>query len=130
MRWWRRWTSKQALAPLDAEVRRRHGRPFQMRIGIHSGPVVVGGIGDDLRMDYTAVGDTTNLAARLEASAEPGTVVMSEAVERQVEGFFDVEALPAVDVKGKDAPIDRFRAVARRAGATGRIACSPSGPKG
>ncbi len=90
-----------ALAELDQDVRARHGRGFQMRIGIHSGPVVVGRIGDDLRMDYTAVGDTTNLAARLEAVAKPGAVVISEATRRLVEGFFEFTTLPAMKVKGK-----------------------------
>ncbi len=112
---------QKALAPLDAEVRRRHGRPFEMRIGIHSGPVVVGSIGDDLRMDYTAVGDTTNLAARLEGSAVPGTVVISDAVHRQVDGYFEIEDLPAVEFKGKSAPVGRYSVVAARATATGRI---------
>ena len=59
-----------------------------MRIGINTGPVVVGKIGDDLRMDYTAVGDTTNLAARLEQLAAPGGVVVSEATRRLSRGLF------------------------------------------
>jgi class 3 adenylate cyclase len=56
----------------------RHGLTLQMRIGIHTSLVVVGKVGNDLRMDYTAVGDTTNLAARLQQLARPGTVVISE----------------------------------------------------
>ncbi|MBW1774957.1 MAG: adenylate/guanylate cyclase domain-containing protein, partial [Deltaproteobacteria bacterium] len=50
---------------------------FKMRIGLNSGPVVVGAIGDDLRMDYTAIGDTTNMAARMESMATPGAVLLS-----------------------------------------------------
>ncbi|MBW1838012.1 MAG: guanylate cyclase, partial [Deltaproteobacteria bacterium] len=56
----------------------KFGVDFNMRIGINSGPVVVGSIGDDLRMDYTAVGETTNLAARMESLAQPGTILVSK----------------------------------------------------
>jgi class 3 adenylate cyclase/tetratricopeptide (TPR) repeat protein len=117
---------QRALAPLDAEVQARHGRRFQMRIGIHSGPVVVGSIGDDLRMDYTAVGDTTNLAARIESVARAGTVVISESTARNVEGFFDLAPLPPVAVKGKSAPIQAYEVTAARAVA-GRVDAAHSG---
>lgn len=115
-----------ALAPLDAEVQARYGRGFKMRIGINTGTVVVGSIGDDLRMDYTAVGDTTNLAARLEALARPGTVVISESTARNVEGFFDLAPLPAATLKGKSAPIRAWEVMAARAVA-GRIDAADSG---
>jgi class 3 adenylate cyclase/tetratricopeptide (TPR) repeat protein len=91
---------QRALAPLDAEVQARYGHRFRMRIGIHAGPVVVGTIGDDLRMDYTAVGDTTNLAARLESLAGPGQVLISETAKRLAEGFFDLSPLEPVQLKG------------------------------
>src|SRR3989454_1537324 len=64
------------LDPLADEVRRAHGVEFRMRMGINTGVVVVGAIGKDLRMDYTAVGDTTNLAARLLALGRPGQIVV------------------------------------------------------
>ena len=105
---------QRSLQALDAEVRERHGRPFRMRIGINSGPVVVGRIGDDLRMDYTAVGDTTNLAARLEQSSGPGEVLISDATQRLVEGFFDLEPLPPLQVKGKSRPVNAFRVTGER----------------
>jgi class 3 adenylate cyclase len=76
-----------------------------MRIGIHAGPVVVGRIGDDLRMDYTAVGETTNLAARLEALAEPGSIVISGAVESSIRGLFDLRDLGERRVKGVGQPV-------------------------
>lgn len=106
---------QRVLASLDAEVQERFGRRFLMRIGIHTGPVVVGRIGDDLRMDYTAVGDTTNLASRLQSLAEPGTVVISEATQRQVEGFFDVEPLSPADVKGQIEPVQAYQVLAASA---------------
>ncbi|MEN8183887.1 MAG: adenylate/guanylate cyclase domain-containing protein, partial [Myxococcota bacterium] len=75
---------QRGLESFSEEVEGQHGVPFRMRIGIHSGPVVVGRIGDDLRMDYTAVGDTTNLAARLQGLTLPGTVLISEATANLV----------------------------------------------
>ena len=108
------------LEALDAEVQQAHGRRFQMRIGINTGPVVVGKIGDDLRMDYTAVGDTTNLAARLEQLCEAGGVVVSSSTRRLVEGFFDLRALEPTAVKGKAAAVQAFEVLAERA-VSGRI---------
>lgn len=83
--------------------------PIQARIGIHTGPVVVGPVGTDRRMDYTAVGDTTNLAARLEQSAGPGTIVISEATHRLVQGRFLVEETGPLALKGKAEPIMGYR---------------------
>jgi class 3 adenylate cyclase/tetratricopeptide (TPR) repeat protein len=71
----------------------------KIRIGINSGLVVVGTIGDDLRMDYTAFGDTTVLAARLEAAAAPGAVLVSQRTARLVQGYFQLEEVPPVQVK-------------------------------
>ena len=84
---------------------------FLMRIGLNSGPVVVGTIGDDLRMDYTAAGDTTNLAARLQSLAEPGTVLVSENSYRLTKDFFEFYNLGPIDVKGKRHPVAVFRVV-------------------
>jgi len=109
---------QRGLAPLGREVEERFGIAFRMRIGIHAGPVVVGRIGDDLRMDYTAVGDTTNLAARLQAQAPPGGVLLSEAVARLATGFFDLEDAGALAVKGKAEPVRAFRALRERSGAS------------
>ena len=109
-----------ALEPIDREVTSRYGRPFRMRIGVHSGPVVIGRIGDDLRMDYTAVGDTTNLANRLQHLAEPGSVVLSEATRRLVAGFFDLRDLGEIAVKGRTKPVHAYAVVGERA-AGGRI---------
>ena len=64
---------QKAIEDFGAKVHKDYGANFKMRIGLNSGPVIVGSIGDDLRMDYTAVGDTTNLASRIENMARPGT---------------------------------------------------------
>lgn len=84
---------------------------FKLRIGMNSGPVIVGAIGDDLRMDYTAVGDTTNLAMRLESMAEPGNVQISENTYRLVKAYFDCEDLGSVFVKGKEEPQRAYKLI-------------------
>jgi class 3 adenylate cyclase/tetratricopeptide (TPR) repeat protein len=89
---------------LDAyrhQLERDSGIQFQVRQGLNTGLVVVGSIGTDLRMDYTAVGDTTNVAARLLQTAEPGQVVVSEAVHQLVKGFFHAQPLGDRALKGK-----------------------------
>jgi class 3 adenylate cyclase/tetratricopeptide (TPR) repeat protein len=90
-----------ALENYSKELDSRFDTHFKMRIGINSGLVVVGSIGDDLRMDYTAVGDTTNLAARMESSANPGTILLSENTQKLVREFFELESIGEIEVKGK-----------------------------
>src|SRR5215468_151710 len=93
---------QRAIADYGATLRAERGLSLTMRIGLNTGAVVVGAIGDDLRMDYTAVGDTTNLAARMQQTARPGTVVVSEPTHRAIEGFFETVDLGRVDVKGHE----------------------------
>ncbi|MBI3454709.1 MAG: AAA family ATPase [Candidatus Rokubacteria bacterium] len=104
-----------AIAEYGEALAREKGIPFRMRIGLHSGSVVVGRIGDNLRMDYTAQGDTVNLAARLEQACPPGEVLVSEATRRLAEGAFAFRAVPPLSVKGKAAPVTAFEVVGRRA---------------
>src|SRR5262245_24870732 len=92
---------RRALDAYRAELERARGIQFRVRQGLNSGLVVVGSIGSDLRMDYTAVGDTTNVAARLLQVAQPGQVVISEPIHNLVRGFFDTQFLGAHTVKGK-----------------------------
>ncbi len=87
------------------------GPGIAVRMGVNTGPVVVGKIGDNLRMDYTAVGDTTNLAARLQQLTEPGTILVSEGTSRLVKGYVRVEALAPLRVKGKAEAITAYRVV-------------------
>ncbi len=89
----------------------RHGVELRARMGINTGWVVVGGIGDQLRQDYTAIGDTTNLAARLQEIADPGTVLVSESTVRFLHGAVQMEALQPVHVKGKEALVQAYRAL-------------------
>jgi class 3 adenylate cyclase/tetratricopeptide (TPR) repeat protein len=86
--------------------------PFKMRIGIHTGPVVVGTLGNDLRVEFKAVGDTVNLASRMEGLADPGSTYVSEATFRLSEGFFRFEALGKRQIKGKTESIPVYRVIA------------------
>ncbi len=97
-----------AIKKYSQELNKKYGFEFKMRIGLNSGPVIVGSIGDDLRMDYTAIGDTTNLAARMESLAEPGTVLVSPNTHQRVDKQFEFESLGKVEVKGKESVIDVY----------------------
>ncbi len=92
----------------------RSALPIKMRIGIHTGPVVVGTLGNDLRLEFKAVGDTVNLASRMEGMAEPGTTCVSEETFKLTEGFFRFEALGEKKIKGKKDPVKIFRFIAPR----------------
>jgi len=86
--------------------------PIKMRIGIHTGPVVVGTLGNDLRVEFTAVGDTVNLASRMQDLAEPGTTYVTEDAFKLTEGIFRFEALGERRVKGKKVPVKAYRVIA------------------
>jgi class 3 adenylate cyclase/tetratricopeptide (TPR) repeat protein len=92
-------------------VKNQCGTDFQMRIGLNSGPVVVGSIGDDLRMDYTAVGDTTNLAARVEQGAKPGEIWMSRETRNITRGYFKEESVGEIPLRGKAQPQQLYRLI-------------------
>jgi class 3 adenylate cyclase/tetratricopeptide (TPR) repeat protein len=92
---------RKALVEYGEKVKRESGFDFRMRMGLNSGPVVVGSIGDDLRMDYTAIGDTTNLAARVEQAANPGEIWMSQETHNIIRGFFKEELVGKMPLKGK-----------------------------
>jgi class 3 adenylate cyclase/tetratricopeptide (TPR) repeat protein len=93
------------------EVRRRHGMALQLRVGVNAGEVVVRTIGNDLHMDYSAVGQTTHLAARLEQLATPGSVLLTAATLRLVEGLVQATSLGPVPVKGLTEPVEVFELV-------------------
>ncbi len=86
--------------------------PLLVRIGINSGPVVVGTVGNDLRVQFTAVGDTINMAARMEQLAEPGTTYVTEDTFNLTEGFFRFQALGEKEIKGKERPMRVYQVIA------------------
>ncbi|MDP6817844.1 MAG: adenylate/guanylate cyclase domain-containing protein, partial [Alphaproteobacteria bacterium] len=114
------------MAELEPVLAADFGVRPKLRIGINSGPVVVGELGDDMRMEFAALGDTLNLASRLESLAQPGTVAVSEETRRQVEGFVECSFLGEQKIKGKSRPervhrldavlsgVDRFAAALHR----------------
>jgi class 3 adenylate cyclase/tetratricopeptide (TPR) repeat protein len=106
---------QRALGALGDELRAGRGIDLRVRIGVHTGLVVVGDMGNERRTEYMAVGDTTNVAARLQTLAAPGTVVVSEATQRLVATFFVLRDLGPQTVKGKAEPVHAFEVVGERA---------------
>src|SRR5712691_11827509 len=100
-----------AMRAYAEDVRRAHGMTVQIRIGLNAGEVVVRAIGNDLHMDYSAIGQTTHLAARMEQLARPGTTLLKAATLRLVEGLVQVTALGPVPIKGLTAPVEVFELV-------------------
>jgi predicted ATPase/class 3 adenylate cyclase len=90
-------------------VKRQRGLEFDVRVGIHTGLVVVGEIGNDLAMEYTAMGDAVNLAARVEQAADPGSVLITEDTYRLAAALFEVEALGVLEVRGKRQAVQAYR---------------------
>jgi predicted ATPase/class 3 adenylate cyclase len=109
-----------ALADYREQLRRERGITFEVKQGLNTGLVVVGSIGTDLRMDYTAVGDTTNVAARLQQAAASGQVLIAETVHRLVAGYCETRAIPDLRLKGKAEPVKAWEVVTARQ-ARGRL---------
>jgi len=106
---------QRAMGEYEEKIQNTYGVTFKMRLGLNSGPVVVGSIGDDLRMDYTAVGDTTNLAARMESHCKPGHILVSEHTHAHSKAYFEFKTVGPLAVKGKEKPQEAY--VLIRAGA-------------
>ncbi len=97
--------------------RARRVNDFQLRIGINTGLVVVGNIGHDLHMEYLAIGDTVNLAARVQTAADPNTIFVSDNSYRLVQNLFDFENKGKLTLKGKGEPVQVYRVLGERLGA-------------
>jgi class 3 adenylate cyclase len=109
---------QESVATHADEARREHGVAIRIRIGVHSGEVVVRAIGSDLRIDYTAVGHTTHLAARLEQLASPGRTWITAATYHLAGGYVNVESKGPVPIQGLT---DAVRWVAERAARQGSL---------
>lgn len=114
---------QRSLQPYADRLKKDYGIDFWMRIGLNSGHVVVGAIGDDLRMDYTAQGDTANLASRMESNAVPGGVLVSKNTYRPAREFFEFESVGKIRLKGKQEPVEAYRLL-KATDVTTRIAAS------
>ncbi len=106
---------QRALAGYREELLRTRSIDFRVRMGLNTGLVVVGAIGDNLRMDYTAVGDTTNTAARMQQLAEPGQIVVAQSTERLIAPYFELGALGTFAVKNRTQPVAAWSLMAARA---------------
>ncbi|MBS3920737.1 MAG: AAA family ATPase [Deltaproteobacteria bacterium] len=101
------------MSKFSDQLKSESGKPsIKMRIGIHTGPVVVGTLGNDLRVEFKAVGDTVNLASRMESLAEPGTTYVTEETFKLTEGLFRFESLGPIAVKGKEEPVKVYQVIA------------------
>jgi class 3 adenylate cyclase/tetratricopeptide (TPR) repeat protein len=99
---------QESISQYAEGIFRSHGVPLQIRVGLNSGEVVVRAIGSDLHMDYTAVGQTTHLAARMEQMATPGTILLAPATLLLAEGYVQVAARGPVAVKGLAEPVEIY----------------------
>jgi class 3 adenylate cyclase len=99
---------QEAIGRYAEALRRQQGLDVQIRVGLNSGEVVVRSIGNDLHMDYTAVGQTTHLAARMEQLARPGTALLTVDTLHLVEGYVEIKTLGPVPVKGLPEPVEVY----------------------
>jgi class 3 adenylate cyclase len=99
---------QESVKAYAVDVQRSLGVPLHIRVGLNAGEVVVRSIGSDLRMDYTAVGQTTHLAARMEQMATPGSILITPGVLSLVEGYVQVNPLGPVKIKGLNDPVEVY----------------------
>jgi len=96
-------------------LNKQSGIELSMHIGLHSGSVIVGGIGSNMLMDYTAIGDTVNLARRIEEAAPPGNILVSESVYRQTKVLFDFRQVSILNPKGIAHPVQAYSVIGKQA---------------
>lgn len=105
---------RQALKRINQDLERRLGIRLRIRLGLNDGSVVVANMGSDLRMNYTPLGDAVNVASRLQTMAEPGTLLVSQAVHDQCSSQFEFRELGSIRVKGRVEPVEIFEVLGPR----------------
>ena len=108
------------IKPFCEQMKQEYGLDFNVRVGINTGPVVVGDVGSKVATEYTAMGDAVNVAARMEQSAQTGTVQISAATYNLIAPLFEFESLGEIKVKGKNEPVLAYRVIRPKA-APGRL---------
>jgi class 3 adenylate cyclase/tetratricopeptide (TPR) repeat protein len=99
---------QKSLEPYGQKIEKDYKLPFKMRIGLNTGPVIVGSVGHNLKMEYSAVGDTVNLASRMQTMAEPGRILTSREVYKMAREFFNFKSRGKMAVKGKEDPVEAY----------------------
>ena len=102
------------IAPYREQIQQRYGVDFSVRVGINTGLVVVGTVGSDLRMEYSALGDAVNVAARMEQTAEPGSVQVAHDTYRLLSTLFEFQELGRIEIKGKAEPVTTYRVLGQK----------------
>lgn len=106
---------KKQTAMLEARLMEKLGFTVRFGVGINCGPAIVGNIGsEELRLDYTAIGDTVNLTARLESNAKPGEILISDNIYVRVSHLFEIESMGEIKVKGKELPVTIYQVHAEK----------------
>jgi len=105
----------EGIADYRAAIKQTRGLDFNVRVGINTGLVVVGEVGSEVRMEYTAMGDAVNLAARMEQTAAPGTVQIAQNTYKLIAPLFEFESLGGIEIKGKREPVPTYRVLCPKA---------------
>ncbi len=103
------WAMHKGAQPLQKKLEKRFGKTVRFGVGIHTGSAIVGNIGADFRMDYTAIGDTVNTAARIESNSLPGQILISQEVYHKVKDYVEVTDLGIYQMKGKTQGIQIYQ---------------------
>lgn len=107
-------TIQETIRGYSIQFRSEHGVEVHLRIGLNTGSVVVGRIGGNLRMDYTANSNTVHLASRMQSVAEPGTIMITEAMQRSIAGQIQTELVGPIEVRGQRDPVTVYKITGRR----------------